>query len=299
MWCIIILFIVIIITPVRIPAAELHLEKEFLVNENPVKTDTISRFYRYNSNGILSAVIDSPRINQFHNPTYDAHCDGIGRVIEVNSCRNAPDLPELTPKVSTRYYWFADNRVAFASRDTDNVLLDTGAIQAWGKIRIVRLPQIEPFPTEKEMQLIIVVSDSTGLFDKDGNRRNTYYWQFDSLGNDTVWHYRTPEGKKVKIQSYTNVYYPDGRLKRRFPAMEGTISHYFYALPAHAFSINREANGRHAVTTKAGVSHFYRKAFLLNGRLLPSSGRGIDGKLQLTKTGANRFFLFKKVTSKM
>lgn len=275
--CVTVLFVH--IAAVQSSSTESRLEKEYLANPNPFKIDTISRFYFYNSNGVLSEITDSPRVNQFKNPTYDAHCDSIGRIIKVNSRRNAPDIPELTPKISTSYYWLSDHRVAYASRDTDNVVLDSGTIQAFGEIRIVRLPQSVALPTVKENQLIVLISDSTGLFDKDGKRINTYHWQFDSLGNDTVWYYQLPGEKKKWLQSYTNVYYPDGRLKRRFPAMESTISYYFYSAPVHVSFFTPSSRDPYSIHPGKTAPSRINEVFLLNGKKVPLKAGGNNGSM--------------------
>jgi hypothetical protein len=141
----------------------LRLGKEYLITETTVKTDTIVRFYRYNASGVLSSIVDSPRVNNLYIPTYEARCDGIGRIVWVHFRRNAPDLPEYTPQGITIYHWLADNRVSFASRDTDEALLDSGYFQTAGKIRFLRLPQNESYPTLSEKGKIVIVSDSTAL----------------------------------------------------------------------------------------------------------------------------------------
>ncbi len=249
------------------------LEKEYLISSFPAKwCDTLFRFYRYSSHGFVSSITDSPRINDLSYATYEAKCDSVGRIIKVSSCRNAPNLPEYAPKVITKYHWLADHIVAFSSRDTNDAVLDTGVIQAFGKIRIVRLPQNETLPTVNETQLIVVVSDSTCLFSKDGSLADTYYWQFDSLGNDTSWHYRKPGGKKQWVNSYTNVYDENGLLDRRSPAMMGSKIKYIYSSqPVRAFSLGNGARQRY-------VPHIYKQrqavrsfAYLLNGRRIPLS----------------------------
>lgn len=263
-------------------AVNVYLDKEYLTSATITGNYTMLRSYYYNSNGFLSTIIDSPRVNNVSIPTYETYCDSIGRISKVIAYHTSSGN---VPNVTTNYQWLTDHQVAFVSRNSDDVLIDTGIIQANGKIRIVRLPQIESQPSIMEQQLIVIVSDSTEIY-TGGNLINTYYWQFDSNGTDTVWNYRKPGGKKEWVEGYTNVYDQDGILSRRFPALESPSSYYFYSSEPSVFVLVKKTDGRYRFTGSANASPLYRKAILLNGRLVPSSqGMQIGNTQMLINTG--------------
>jgi hypothetical protein len=260
---------------VPVVADPVYLTKENMLRSLVTGIDTTRRFYHYRLNGILSSIIDSPSINSLGIATFNATCDSIGRLIKVDCRRNASDMPQWPMKMTTDYHWLTDHRVGYASRDTAGVIIDTGTIQANGTIRYLWLPQWEEtlLPTILETQLIVIVSDSTKLF-KGDSLITTYYWQFDSCGTDTAWLYRLPGGQKKSVESYTNIYYNNCVLYKRFPALLEVGSYCFYSLAVHTLPFDKQIDKRSRGYAIKKASPSLRQVYLPNGRAVPLPGKG-------------------------
>jgi hypothetical protein len=261
------------------------LQKEYLIESFIAGEDTIVRHYHYNAFGFLSAIVDSPRYRQYRT-TCDATCDSIGRIQQVSLLRTDQ------PMVISKYSWLADGRVAFFVCDSSGVCSDSGVIEASGRVRFVRLPEIM-LPTFIEQRLMIVVSDSTFIMSKNGDFITTYYWQFDDRGTDTSWHYRKPEGKKTWIQSYTNKYFPDGRLMKRFPAMEGAPRcTCIYSDPLSVIAKAQHAKERYLSSAKIEATWFRGYSCLLNGKKMHfPNQKNFNGPLIVSSSHSGRFML--------
>lgn len=228
---------------------------ELLIALTTFGHDTVFRQFNYNRNGFLNTVEDSPRTD--YRVTYHAEYDSVGRIRKLSEFRS-----ELLYSID--YSWESGNRIKFTKQNAGSPEKEEGAIQYYGRLRGVDLPENNPLAPEN---FLIVKADSTQYLDAAGKVITTWYWDYDPLDRNIRWNSSTLDNTVPWVEEYT--YGEMNGFPARYPALAGDIIVFIYDKRTGLSGYEKISSGNKT----------YRKEMLSNGRFM------LNGRKVSLKTG--------------